>query len=153
MAHQTIETLLNSLERSEKRRFTHSELARALNVSEQVITNWASRGMSVEGALNAQLAFHKDANFLLGRVSHPMMLPRQYSQAAPEPPANEHIASERRVQYLPDAAPDDKKTELLELFDRLDADGKKEWLADLRGFVRGRRPHSDGHFATVARKK
>lgn len=146
-----METLLSSIARSEGRRFTHAELSRALNVSEQVITNWASRGISTEGALTAQLVFQKDANFILGRVSHPMLLPRAYPKASGDavPP----VAEERRVTYLPDQKPDEKTAELLELFSRLDDEGKKDWLSDLRGFVRGRRPHTDGHPATVARKR
>lgn len=150
MAHLSIDTLLASIKRSEGKQFTHAELARALNVSEQVITNWASRGISVEGALTAQLVFQKDANFILGRVSHPMLLPRSNTIAAP--PAAPLVAEERRVTYLPDPKPDEKAAELLELFSRLDDDGKRDWLSDLRGFVRGRRPHRDGHPATVARK-
>lgn len=149
MAHITMETLLASIERTEKKRFTHAELARALNVSEQVITNWASRGISVEGALSAQFVFQKDANFILGRVSHPMLLPRQDAHAT----TASHEVREPSVSYLPEPKPDDKTVELLELFSKLDDDGKRDWLADLRGFVRGRRPHSNGHLAKVAHKK
>lgn len=149
MAHISIETLLSSIERSHKRRFTHAELARALNVSEQVITNWASRGISAEGALAAQFVFQKDANFILGRLPHPMLLPRDDTAA--------HSASaqarEPSVSYLPEPKADENYSELLELFGKLDVDGKREWLADLRGFVRGRRPHSNGHPAKVAHKK
>lgn len=151
MAHLSMDTLLASIERSEGKRFTHAELARAMNVSEQVITNWASRGISIEGALTAQLVFHKDANFILGRVSHPMLLPRSNT---PSPPtAAPLVAEERRVAYLPEPKPDERAAELLELFSRLDDSGKRDWLSDLRGFVRGRSPHQHGHHATVARKK
>lgn len=65
------------------RRISHSELARALNVSEQVITNWAKRGISADGALAAQFAFQLDANYILGRVSHPVMLPRRDTVGPP----------------------------------------------------------------------
>jgi hypothetical protein len=85
MQHDSIKTLLNSLERETGKRLTHSELARALNVSEQVITNWAKRGMSIEGALNAQFAFHRDANFILGRLPHPMMFPPSGTMGRPSP--------------------------------------------------------------------
>lgn len=97
MQHDSIKTLLNSLERETGKRLTHSELARALNVSEQVVTNWAKRGMSVEGALAAQFAFHKDANFLLGRVSHPMMFPK--NQPATKAPAVGLAAQENVATY------------------------------------------------------
>lgn len=149
MAHTSIETLLSSIERTHKRRFTHAELARALNVSEQVITNWASRGISTEGALAAQFVFQKDANFILGRLPHPMLLPRDDTNTQ----ASEPLAREPTVSYLPEPKPDEKWAELQQLFSQLDDDGKREWLADLRGFVRGRRRHRDGHPATVARKK
>lgn len=149
MAHITMETLLKSIERTDGRAFTHTELARALNVSEQVVTNWAKRGISIEGALAAQFVFQKDANFILGRVSHPMMLPRTDLQTAQ--PANQ--VREPSITYLPEPGPDTKQLELFDLFGKLDSASKAEWLADLRGFVRGRRPHQDGHSANVARKK
>jgi hypothetical protein len=97
MQHDSIKTLLNSLERETGKRLTHSELARALNVSEQVVTNWAKRGMSVEGALSAQFAFHKDANFILGRISHPMMYPQ--AQPGGTPPAPAYLAQEKATTY------------------------------------------------------
>lgn len=149
MPHITMETLLRSIERTDGRPFTHSELARALNVSEQVITNWASRGISTEGALAAQFVFQQDANFILGRLPHPMMLPRTDLQR--KAPANE--VREPTVTYLPEPGPDQRQLELFDLFSKLDDASKTEWLADLRGFVRGRRPHQNGHFANVAGKK
>jgi hypothetical protein len=148
MAHISMETLLASIERSEGRRFTHSELARALNVSEQVITNWASRGISIDGALAAQLVFQKDANFILGRVTHPMLLPRDTGAQS-----SAVLAMETTVTYLPDLPPDERRKELQELFGKLDDEGKRDWLSDLRGYVRGRFPHSHGHSATVADRK
>jgi hypothetical protein len=145
MAHISIETLLNSIARTNNRRLTHAELARALNVSEQVITNWASRGISAEGALTAQLVFQKDANFILGRLPHPMLLPRQ------EPPAQPVLqVREEFVTYLPTPKVGTLTEELLDLFGKLDDDGKREWLADLRGFVRGRRPHEVGNAPKLA---
>jgi hypothetical protein len=97
MQHDSIKTLLNSLERETGKRLTHSELARALNVSEQVVTNWAKRGMSVEGALAAQFAFHKDANFILGRVSHPMMHPQ--NRGGEPLPSPVHTAQDHQTPY------------------------------------------------------
>lgn len=97
MQHDSIKTLLNSLERETGKRLTHSELARALNVSEQVITNWAKRGISAEGALAVQFAFHRDANFILGRLSHPMMYPQGPSGG--QPPAPVHTAQDTKANY------------------------------------------------------
>lgn len=148
MAHISMETLLNSIARSDNKRFTHAELARALNVSEQVITNWAKRGISNEGALAAQLVFQKDANFVLGRVSHPMMLPRS------APPGRKPIGvMEDAPGYLPAPRSTPLVTELLDLFGKLDDDGKRDWVADLRGYVRGRYPHQDGDAPAVAGKE
>lgn len=149
MAHISMETLLSSIERTHGKRLTPTQLARALNVSEQVITNWSTRGISTEGALAAQFVFQKDANFILGKLPHPMLLPRDDSKDRNTPLQ----ARDPSVSYLPEPRPDEKTTELLELFGKLDDEGKREWVADLRGFVRGRRPHRDGHSATVASKK
>lgn len=146
MSHPSLTALLNSIERTERKRFTHAELARALNVSEQVITNWAKRGISVEGALAAQFVFQKDANFILGKISHPMLLPR----AQVEQESSAWLVREPNVAYFPEPNAEPLTTELLELFGKLDSEGKKEWLADLRGFVRGRRPHEVGDAPKVA---
>lgn len=42
-----------------------SELATALNESQQAVKNWESRGISKDGALKAQAVFDVDANWLL----------------------------------------------------------------------------------------
>jgi hypothetical protein len=42
-----------------------SEIAAALNESQQVVKNWESRGISKDGALKAQARFGCDANWLL----------------------------------------------------------------------------------------
>lgn len=86
MKHDSVKLLLDSLERETGKRLDHSQLARGLNVSAQVITNWATRGMSVDGALAAQQAFHRDANYLLGRIPHPIMSLTKYATATPTAP-------------------------------------------------------------------
>lgn len=145
MVHITLQTLLNSTRKSDGKKFSHAELARALNVSEQVVTNWSKRGVSVEGALAAQYAFGQDANFILGRVSHPMVLPR------PAPGSEAvHRVQEPTVSYLQEPQQDPVTKEVLDLFGNLDPPSRREWLADLRGFVRGRRPHSDGDASAMA---
>lgn len=55
------------------------------------------------------------------------------------------------VTYLP-AKKNPLHDELLELFGQLDEEGKKQWLADLGGFVRGRRPHTLGTAPALAGK-
>lgn len=58
---------------------------------------------------------------------------------------------EREVAYLTTPT-DPLREELLALFSQLDTDGKRQWLADLGGFVRGRRPHAHGTASEVAVK-
>lgn len=48
-----------------------TKIAARLNVSPQMVTNWGSRGISLGGALDAQLKYGCDANWLLGRSSKP----------------------------------------------------------------------------------
>lgn len=100
MKHESIEILLDSLERETKKRLSPSELARALNVSEQVVTNWAKRGISVEGALAVQFAFHRDANYILGRVAHPMMVPRTVYAVNPQLPGALAMESQSSYQHV-----------------------------------------------------
>lgn len=75
--HETTATLYQAVGSRSGRELGPAELARALNVSEQVVTNWGARGVSLDGALRAQLAFGVDANFVLHNVSHPMLVPIQ----------------------------------------------------------------------------
>jgi transcriptional regulator with XRE-family HTH domain len=55
------------------------------------------------------------------------------------------------VAYLA-KKPDPLQDQLLTLFSLLDDEGKKRWLADLAGFVRGSRPHALGSALGVAAK-
>jgi hypothetical protein len=73
--HETTQTLYDAVRRRLGRDVGPADLARALNVSEQVVTNWGSRGVSLDGALKAQLAFGVDANFVLHHAPHPMVAP------------------------------------------------------------------------------
>lgn len=62
------------------------------------------------------------------------------------------IVSEDVVKYFPDRKADKLTEELLELFSQLDTPSKREYLANLRGFVAGRRPHDVGNAPAVAEK-
>lgn len=120
----------------EKKVVGQSAVARALNVSPQVVKNWESRGVSEKGARLAHQAFGCDPSWLLETIK----------------PVHTTVAEDvSAVAYL--ATPPDKlRDELLELFSQLDDTGKKEWIADLRGFVRGRRPHPHGTASALAVK-
>lgn len=54
-----------------------AEIARRLNVSVQKVFNWISRGVSKEGALEAQAAYHVDANWILGISDDARLLIRE----------------------------------------------------------------------------
>lgn len=132
--HQSMQRLYQAAR--EKNIVGQSAVARALNVSPQVVKNWESRGVSEKGARQAHAVFACDPTWLL-----------EPSQALHTTVAEDASA----VAYL--APPPDKlREELLELFSQLDDAGKKEWLADLRGFVRGRRPHPHGAASALAVK-
>lgn len=73
--HETTQTLYTAIQHRLGKPIGPAALARALNVSEQVVTNWANRGVSLDGALKAQLAFGVDANFVLHHAPHPMVYP------------------------------------------------------------------------------
>ena len=70
-----------------------AELARALNASEQKITNWKKRGISEEGALLAQATFKGcDANRLLGRTHVTYTQAPTVAHIAAEPVPAAHLA-------------------------------------------------------------
>ena len=73
--HETTQTLYDAVHRRVGRELGPADMARALNVSEQVVTNWGTRGVSMDGALRAQLQFGVDANFVLHHAPHPMVQP------------------------------------------------------------------------------
>src|SRR5690348_16144158 len=50
---------------------TPTQVAKRLNVSTQTFNNWTARGISLEGALQAQLVYGCDANWLLGLTQTP----------------------------------------------------------------------------------
>jgi plasmid maintenance system antidote protein VapI len=75
--HKSLGLLHEMVRRRIGRTLSPAQLAKALNVSEQVVTNWSKRGISMDGALKAQLVFGVDANFLLGLIPHPMLVPNQ----------------------------------------------------------------------------
>lgn len=54
---------------------TPAAIARMLNISPQTLTNWAKRGVSETGALQAQKAIGCDANWLLGDEDTAMARP------------------------------------------------------------------------------
>lgn len=120
-----------------------SAVARSLNVSPQRVKNWESRGISEQGARLAQSVFGCNANALMT----PPGLDGKYPIHTPTPPLS---VNERRVEYISAPQSDPLTTELLALFKQLDDASKQEYIAFLKGFVAGRRPHEVGQASSLA---
>lgn len=122
----------------------NAQLAAACNVKPPTSFNWASgKTMNIKGEplLRAAKALGVTPEWLatgLGQMS-----PGASTTA-------EHVVAEPSITYLPDKKPDPLTQELLDLFSKLDAPSKREWLANLRGFVAGRSPHPLGGAPAVA---
>jgi hypothetical protein len=79
-------------------------LARALNESDQVVTNWGRRGVSKAGALNAQRLFGISHSWILNGTEPKVIAAPEFS-ALPEPSLDAAIARiARALDELPDAA-------------------------------------------------
>ena len=78
-------------------------LARALNESDQVVTNWGRRGVSKAGALNAQRLFGVSSTWILNGTEPKIVAAPEFS-ALPEPSLDAAIARiARALDELPDA--------------------------------------------------
>lgn len=129
-------------------RVTGRALAKACNVSPPSVSDWLngkSKSMEGKNLLSAAAFLRVRPKWLAEGVGA-----MRDSDPAPADPA--HRAAEPTVAFLPEPPADKLRDELLELFSQLDEAGKKEWLADLRGFVRGRRPHPHGTASALAVK-
>lgn len=62
--HPSIERLFEAA-KAAKQLTTAAQIARALNVSDQVMTNWQTRGVSESGAIAAEAAFHVSPTWIL----------------------------------------------------------------------------------------
>lgn len=70
------------------------------------------------------------------------------------PPQAAPIARENVLIYQPQSNREEAlKAELLELFSKLDVQGKVDLITSVRFFVDGRRPHQDGSASAVAGQK
>lgn len=110
--HESLERLLHAAQ--EQGVVGPSALAKALNESDQVVTNWGKRGVSKAGALSAQRRFHISSNWVLDG-SEPKMVGNgvivsmapMTIQAGNYPPPALHQALEvlaDTLETLPEAA-------------------------------------------------
>lgn len=120
-----------------------SAVAHALNFSPQRVKNWEKRGISEEGARTAQKTFGCSSNWLMGENAT-----EADGQSVTIEPTT--VAKENYTDLFPPRQLDRQTTELVDLFNQLDARGKAEHLHFLKGFVAGRQPHQDGQALSVA---
>jgi hypothetical protein len=79
-------------------------LARAMNESDQVVTNWGRRGVSKVGALNSQRLFGVSSTWILNGTEPKVIAAPEFS-SLPEPSLDAAIARiARALDGLPDAA-------------------------------------------------
>jgi transcriptional regulator with XRE-family HTH domain len=119
-------------------------LARACNISGASVSDWRSgKTKTIEGSnlIAAADKLKVRAKWLADGIG-PM---RADTYAAPEHQANEPV-----VALMPQRKLDKLTEELLYLFSQLDTRSKTEYLAHLRGFVAGRRPHTIGKASNLA---
>jgi DNA-binding transcriptional regulator YiaG len=120
-----------------------SAVAHAMNFSPQRVKNWESRGISEEGARIAQATFGCSSNWLINESANE----NDGQSVAIEPTT---LAKEPYVDLFPPRQLDRQTTELVDLFNQLDARGKTEHLNYLKGYVAGRQPLQDGQALSVA---
>lgn len=102
---------------------TPAAIARTLNISPQTLTNWAKRGVSETGALQAQKDIGCDANWLLGDTDAPM-----------ERPSFKTVVQDRQPQYTVNTWPF-KSFTLREFMTMLDPDRRLRIEAEIAGFI------------------
>lgn len=112
-------------------------LARALNESDQVVTNWGRRGVSKIGALNAQRLFGVSHTWILNGTEPKVVASPEFS-ALPEPSMDAAIARiARALDELPDAA----RQQAGELLQALSlAPDSKRLQASLSAMLNGTKP-------------
>lgn len=136
-------------ERMKAKGLSNAQLAAACRVKPPTSFNWASgktKNIKGEPLLLAAKALGVTPEWLATGLGP--MTPDQ----GPTSATTQYAATEPTVTYLPEKRADAITEELLELFSRLDEASKREWLANLKGFVAGRRPHSLGATPALAGK-
>lgn len=129
------------------------ELAAACNVRPPTSFNWASgktKNIKGEPLLLAAKTLGVRPQWLATGVGP--MLPDEARYLTQNESNNALFVSESNIARLPGRAIDPLTQELVELFSKLEAPDKREWLANLKGFVAGRRPHPNGPTPAMAGK-
>ncbi len=124
---------------------TGKALADACHVSTASVSDWLSgKSKTMEGSnlLAAADFLHVNPKWLATGVG------MKFAQVIPTPLHASDNGPE--VAYIDRRKTDKHTGELLTLFGQLDASGKRELLTFVRGFVAGRRPHSDGKTSAIA---
>lgn len=112
-------------------------LARALNESDQVVTNWGRRGVSKAGALNAQRLFGISHAWVLNGTEPKIVAAPEFS-ALPEPSMDAAIA---RIARALDELPDGVRQQAGELLQALSlAPDSKRLQASLSALLTASKP-------------
>ena len=112
-------------------------LARALNESDQVVTNWGRRGVSKAGALNAQRLFGISHSWILNGTEPKVIASPEFS-ALPEPSLDAAIA---RIARALDELPDGVRQQAGELLQALSlAPDRKRLQASLSALLTASKP-------------
>lgn len=124
---------------------TGKALAAACHVSTASVSDWLSgKSKTMEGSnlLAAADFLHVSPKWLATGVGIKYANTTQTSH---------HVSDNGPdVAYLERRKTDKNTSELLALFGQLDTNGKSDLLIFVRGFVAGRRPHSDGKASALA---
>lgn len=120
------------------------DLAAACNVAPPSVSDWRSgKSKTIEGS-NLVAAAEK-LNVRVKWLADGVGPMRPDNHMSPELRANEST-----VAHIPERKMDKLTEELIYLFGQLDTRSKSEYLANLRGFVAGRRPHTIGKASSLA---
>jgi hypothetical protein len=116
------------------------DLAAACNVRPPSSFNWASgKTKQIKGAtlLLAAKALGVRPQWLATGIG-PMLTEEIYYSTAESTSAAARVSEPDSPLYMATPATDSLTQELVSLFSKLEAHDKREWLANLRGFVAGR---------------
>lgn len=157
-----IETMQPSMEalykiaREKKTINSPAAVARVMNVTQQRMKNWESRGISKEGAMKAQAIFGLDANALLKADTANLPaneIGKKHTKKTPgTTPINED--RERVVGYInPSTITDTFILTAIEILRSLKKSQREGAVANLRLYVSQLSPPRDGQALQMADKK
>jgi transcriptional regulator with XRE-family HTH domain len=134
----------------ELRGLSQGDLAKKAKCAQSTIGNVESGARStLRNLIDVARALECSSDWLYdGKGPKPVREDTTYGSHTTTP-----LLASDNVVAVSSSSNDKLRQELLDLFSHLDAPSQTEWLNDLRGFVRGRRPHPNGQALPLAGKK